>query len=276
AGVLDDWNRSFGRLTGYASEESIGRHIGFLCADPAAAREATDALLESAARDGSVETEGWRMRKDDSRIWADTLITPLRGTDGEIDGYAFLTRDISGRKQMEEGLREAANTDFLTGAFNRRHLENTGAREFARHRSEGKPLSLVMFDADHFKRVNDTHGHDAGDKVLVALSRTAAALVRRADVFARAGGEEFVLLLPETPLDGAAALAEKLRIRIKALEVEHAGAPIRFTCSFGVAAGADAASFDELVQHADQAMYQAKSEGRDKVCVFMPTGTAAA
>jgi len=272
AGLLDDWNRSLGRLTGYQREDAIGRHVGMLCVEEESAPAVIAPLLQRASREGSAEVEGWRVRRDGSRFWADTLVAPLRDLEGEVDGYAFITRDISERRREEENLRTAASTDFLTGAYNRRHLEAAGLREFAAHRASGKPLSVVMLDIDHFKRVNDTWGHDAGDKVLVALAGLVSSAIRGADVFARMGGEEFVVVLPGTPVEGAVALAEKLRLMIKALSIGVEGSEIRFTSSFGVSAAGEVASFESLLQYADEALYAAKSTGRDQVCAYRPAG----
>ncbi len=267
AGLLDDWNRSLGRLTGFDREDAIGRDAGMFFAAEDSAPGSVKPLLERAAQEGSAETEGWSVRKDGLRFWADTLVAPLRNLEGEVDGYAFITRDISERRRKEEDLRTAASTDFLTGAYNRRHLEGAGLREFAAHRTSGKPLSVIMLDIDHFKRINDTWGHDAGDKVLVALSGMVSSAIRGADVFARLGGEEFVVILPGTHLEGAVALAEKLRLKIKALSIDYEGSEIRFTSSFGVCAAEKVESFESMLQRADEALYSAKSGGRDRVCV---------
>lgn len=159
-----------------------------------------------------------------------------------------------------------ASTDPLTGALNRRAFMDAARREFSRVKRYGGELSCVAIDLDHFKSVNDTFGHAAGDLALTAVAGLARTRLRSPDLFCRFGGEEFTLLLPGTDLDGAVHLAEALRAGLARLELELEGVCFSLTGSFGVAAvlAADA-SVEELLARADQALYQAKEEGRDRV-----------
>ena len=169
---------------------------------------------------------------------------------------------------LQEQLREQANHDPLTGLYNRRYLDNTLERELARCKREGLPLALIMIDIDHFKRVNDTYGHQAGDGVLKALGAMLATLARAEDVACRYGGEEFLLLLPKMPLDAARERAEKLRTSFAAVTVPFGEFRLKTSLSIGIAVyPGHGKSADALVQCADRAMYRAKHEGRNRVAV---------
>jgi len=179
--------------------------------------------------------------------------------------FKFLhERDVE--HAYHEAIHEMVIRDGLTEIFNRRKFFEEGAREFARAQRHGRPLGLVMFDIDHFKEVNDGHGHLCGDAVLKQLALRVAALLRPEQVFARLGGEEFGILCPETSLDGGLALAEKLRALFEESPYEVGRRPIQVTCSFGVAAiTPDMPHFDALVEAADRALYRAKNDGRNRV-----------
>ena len=160
-------------------------------------------------------------------------------------------------------MEEQATTDSLTGVSNRRGLQQALLQGLAEARTGGKPLALVMFDIDHFKRVNDTHGHAVGDRILSQLAWLVQENVRDSDLFARWGGEEFVVLCRGTALAQASALAEKLR-RLIADHAFEGG--LRVTSSFGVAALGDGGSPAALFNAADGALYEAKQKGRNLVC----------
>ncbi len=159
-------------------------------------------------------------------------------------------------------LEELATTDALTGAYNRRKFNGLILAEIARVRRYEHPLSLLILDIDHFKRVNDTHGHEAGDEVLVVLAGLIRAGIRATDSLARWGGEEFVVLSPEVTVDEAMGLAERLRGAAGEYEYSFAG---RVTVSLGVAQHRAGETPDELFARADEALYAAKEGGRDRV-----------
>ncbi len=159
-------------------------------------------------------------------------------------------------------------TDSLTKAYNRQYLYQRLPDEMERSRRYGDPLSLVLFDVDHFKKLNDGHGHLAGDFVLRELVRLAHATVRDVDGLVRYGGEEFLILLPKTNLKGAAELAERLRAAVERAEFPWSDQKIRITSSFGVSELSASVSTDEqFLKQADDALYQAKSDGRNRVVV---------
>ena len=177
----------------------------------------------------------------------------LRRMNAELNG-------LNARLHLE------ATTDALTGCVNRRRFMQMLDTECARVRRHGGALSLLMADIDHFKRINDTHGHAVGDLALKHLAAVAARLLRHEDVFARIGGEEFVFLLPQTTLNGALAFAERVRAAIQAEPLAGAAGPIAFTVSIGAATSGGAAdSGSALLERADRALYAAKRSGRNRV-----------
>ncbi|HEX4326192.1 MAG TPA: GGDEF domain-containing protein [Burkholderiales bacterium] len=171
------------------------------------------------------------------------------------------------RGQLIEELRQMSSTDFLTGLLNRRAFAGLADSQIASARRHGAPLSLIIFDIDHFKKVNDLFGHDAGDTVLVEIARIARATFREEDFVARHGGEEFVALAPHCDLESAHQLAERLREAIEAATMLMPdGRPLNVTASFGVVAlTRPSDNLDTLLQGADRALYAAKESGRNRV-----------
>jgi len=169
------------------------------------------------------------------------------------------------------GLREQAITDPLTGLYNRRYLWEFLRREWVRARRKDESLAVIMIDLDHFKRINDTHGHEAGDFVLVAIAGLLGNQIRSSDIVCRYGGEEFALVLPEASLDNVRLRAEHIREAIRRLDLRYKGVPLgRITASLGVALFPHHAdSPDSLIRAADEAMYEAKHVGRDRT-IFSP------
>jgi diguanylate cyclase (GGDEF)-like protein len=166
-------------------------------------------------------------------------------------------------QQREAQIVAASLTDPLTGVGNRRRLEQALAMEVSRADRSGGSLCAFMADLDHFKRVNDTHGHEAGDKVLASFGDVLRRRTRATDIVARFGGEEFVVLMPTTSLEVATAIAERIREVVAALRIEPLPEPI--TASFGVAERAAGEPGDGLLRRADVALYEAKRLGRNRV-----------
>ncbi|MBN2497196.1 MAG: GGDEF domain-containing protein [Deltaproteobacteria bacterium] len=159
-----------------------------------------------------------------------------------------------------------ATRDALTGLHNRASLHDRLERELARHARYSRSLALVQLDLDRFKRINDEFGHPAGDKVLILVAEALRGCLRRCDLAARVGGEEFVVVLPETGQAQALALAEKMRKRIEAVQVVHKGQKIGVSASLGVASPRGKQTTAELLEAVDQACYRAKQSGRNRVC----------
>jgi diguanylate cyclase (GGDEF)-like protein len=171
--------------------------------------------------------------------------------------------------QLRETLRDQSVRDPLTRLFNRRFMEESIGRELARARRKKRSLSVLFLDIDHFKRFNDSYGHDAGDFVLQSVADLLLSLFRKDDVACRCGGEEFAVILPESPSEPAVARANVLRAEVKKLRLRHRDVNLGpITLSIGVATFPEHGSTpDDLLRIADQCLYQSKSSGRDRVTV---------
>jgi len=167
--------------------------------------------------------------------------------------------------QSEQQLREMATTDPLTRLRNRRSVLDTSMSEAAKQRRDGRPLSFVLCDVDHFKAVNDTFGHEAGDDVLKSVAKILRGGVREVDHAARWGGEEFLLLLPETAMPGAVLVANRLRESIADLKVPSKNGPLNVTMTFGVCTLHLNEPIEQAIARADKALYQGKHSGRNRV-----------
>ena len=197
-----------------------------------------------------------------------TGVVDLRSGDrfqvGSVHFKFLHERDVE--HAYHEAIYQMVMRDGLTEVFNQRKFQEEGAREMARALRHARPLTLILFDIDHFKRVNDTHGHLCGDAVLKQIASRVGALVRPEQVFARVGGEEFAVLCPECDLEGGVTLAGKLRTIFAERPFECGREPVTVTCSFGVAAALPGMrSLEDLVGAADRALYRAKNGGRDRV-----------
>jgi diguanylate cyclase (GGDEF)-like protein len=178
--------------------------------------------------------------------------------------------DITTRKRYEEKLKYLSVHDPLTGLFNRQELRNLLEKEMQRARRYQRDLSVCMIDIDHFKKINDTYGHPVGDKVLTILASIIKKTIRENDIAFRYGGEEFLIVLTETPVPQALSLAERLRKSIEAYEFKDSKeAEFNATVSIGVATFTEQIkSEEELLKTADQALYAAKKAGRNQVMSF--------
>jgi diguanylate cyclase (GGDEF)-like protein/PAS domain S-box-containing protein len=185
--------------------------------------------------------------------------------------------DVSDARALEERLRTLAITDPLTGLYNRRHFTELGEAELKRAARYGRPATIAVFDVDHFKAVNDDLGHATGDAVLREVTRILAGAVRSSDVVARMGGEEFAILFPETGLRAARATAERVRRKVLGQSFVSQGLPPerRITLSVGLAQPRAGEALCEAMQRADEALYAAKSAGRNRVVVFSHRGRTA-
>jgi diguanylate cyclase (GGDEF)-like protein len=192
--------------------------------------------------------------------------TVLWNDDGVCLGRVWFFRDISQQKQTEYTLRDLAHQDSLTGVPNRRFFLERANQELARSKRRSAPLSVAILDVDHFKQINDHSGHAVGDEVLKLLCNASQSILREEDIFARLGGEEFVVLLPDTNLEGAAVLAERLRQAIAANKLLLSSGEINCTVSIGVAIlKSTDTGIEECLMRADSAMYKAKQKGRNRV-----------
>lgn len=221
--------------------------------------------------------------KNGSTIWTEVTANGAYDPGGRFLEILGITRDISERKRYDRDLRQArddaemanralhianaelhqlATTDALTGAWNRRHFEQTAAAEVARIQRYGEPLSLILFDIDHFKSINDNYGHQIGDQVLTEITQRVRSTLRTTDLLARWGGEEFVVMIPHCGETDAAQLAEKIRTRVATRPFDRIGT---ITASFGVAQFAPNDTLDAWFKRGDDALYRAKEGGRNRV-----------
>ena len=209
-------------------------------------------------------------------MYQNTTLMPLKGLSGRIEQICLIIYDVTdvatNRRQLQaanQELQRLSSTDRLTGLFNRGHWEEMLRQDYARHCRYERNAALVMFDIDHFKKINDTFGHQAGDAVIQQTAELVRQCTRDADIAGRYGGEEFVVLLPDTACEGAANFAERLRQLIEAHEVVYESHRIRFTVSLGVAdLSLPTSGYAQLIERADNALYASKSSGRNRTTVF--------
>jgi len=272
---LLDVNETHCRVLGYSREELLNMKISDI--DPALDADLIKVIEEQIRNTGAARFETIHRRKDGS-----TFPVEVSAKLVVLDKpYALnISRDITERKLAEyevkilqEQLRNQAVHDPLTGLYNRRYLDETIKRELARAARYKQPVGIVMCDLDHFKLVNDTYGHLAGDEVLRVFAGLLKKHARGSDIVCRFGGEEFVLFLPDMPSAVAYQRAEQLRTELAAKPITFGAAVIRVTASFGVATFPEnGQTMDSLIGAVDAAMYQAKEAGRDRVVVSSVLG----
>lgn len=264
-GRMDEWNESIGRVTGWSADATLGQLYAMFYPIDAITIYMMADRLSDATNSGWSLYEGWCQKADGSQYWGSCMLVPVHG-DNPKPGFCLVIRDISDKRDAYETQRKAMSCDYLTGIANRRTFFEAAEMELARWQRSPRNLSLVMFDADFFKAINDTNGHPAGDAVLRHLASLLTAMFRQVDVVARVGGEEFAVLLSTTDLQGAMAVADRLRQAVQAQAVEVNGIQIRYTVSGGVASMDDTVSgLDVLMKRADDALYAAKAGGRNRI-----------
>lgn len=201
----------------------------------------------------------------DGRIF-ELLSCPIFN-ENRLNGTLWTFRDITEKKLAEENLQRMATTDSLTGLFNRQRFETELSQALAHIKRYRRDTSLIMFDLDHFKTINDNYGHNVGDEVLVELAKRSKSIVRESDILARWGGEEFIIILPETDAETAAEVAERLR---QYMETEPYSQVGKVTISLGVTAILSTDTKDSLLKRLDTALYEAKRFGRNRVVADFP------
>jgi len=259
------WNSYLNRLTGLTDAQLL--HMPSLLAIQEEDRPIAAATMKESFETGYSKAELHILTRDrGSRVF---LMTARRFKVKDSFYLVGVGVDTTDRQADELELELKAFTDPLTGLANRGHFMVMAEQELDRSRRYGHPLSLWMLDIDHFKNVNDTYGHHAGDLALQSLVDVSRKVLRELDIMGRVGGEEFAVLLPETDTEQALLVAERLRQKIASAAVPlEQGNTVSYTVSIGVATlGADETGIDALLGRADQALYRAKRTGRDKVCV---------
>ena len=259
-------NEAFIEKTGYTAEEVIGKTPRIL------QREGTDREDLNKIRKALEEKESVRVNlrnfsKKGNEYWVDLSILPLPDKSGNITHFAAIQRDITGYKKLEQDLQILCRTDPLTTAANRRAFNEIISQEFSRFKGSQKEYSLVMIDLDHFKSINDQHGHGARDRVLIEVTERCKDNLRVHDIIARLGGEEFCILLPYTNLDQAQKVAERLRQKIELMPIISDGNRIKVTVSVGISLVLEGDNDGhDAIERADKKLLEAKSLGRNRVC----------
>lgn len=281
-GIITYVNSKFCEISGYSKSELIGRshnivrHPGM---QKEAFKELWDTIKDKKPWQGIIKN----MQKDGTPYVVDSTVIPILDLDGDIVEYIAIRHDITELENTKEQLRtinnlmkskvdelylmtssleQQATIDKLTGIFNRDKFEECFSNKMNDAYRNNKKLSIILFDIDYFKKINDTYGHQLGDMVLQDIATVVANNVKISDVFARWGGEEFVILLPETDLEGAYLFAQKLRKLILEFSFTTVG---KITASFGVGELHENENKMTLFEKVDKALYQAKNNGRNRV-----------
>lgn len=275
---------------GFTPEELIGQPIIniFHPDDKEGVRLQIESCLENPQR--TVQIEARKVDKNGRIRWVRESACAVRDVEGHL--VVLVTcDDITKRKQAEDELRHAnrslqaahkelqqmfeheqvlARTDVLTGLFNRRHFFDLAVREFNGSLRYKRQLALILFDVDGFKKANDTFGHGFGDETLIKISQAAKSQVREVDILARYGGDEFVILMPQTNAEQAFLLAERIRKAVETADIDVEGIALSATISLGVAEIAPAidSSVESIISRADKALYQAKQSGRNHAVIY--------
>jgi len=280
------WNTFMENRSGIQPKDAHNQH--FFTLFPEIDQQWFSRKVESVATLGTPAFTVWEQRPylvrfknyqpitgQEAFMYQNTTLLPLHSPNSKIDHICLVIYDVTdvatNRHQLQAAnaqLQLLSSTDRLTGLYNRGHWEESLRAAHARHQRYGTALSLVMFDIDHFKRVNDTYGHQAGDKVIEQIAELVREHIRESDLAGRYGGEEFGVVLSDTDKAGAGIFAERLRKAVETMHVLHNGEAIRFTISLGVAdLSQPSTSHADLIAWADQALYTSKKTGRNRVTV---------
>jgi diguanylate cyclase (GGDEF)-like protein/PAS domain S-box-containing protein len=282
-GVITYVNDKFCEISGYTRDELIGKPHNII-RHPDMPREAFKDLWDTIKAKKSWNGVVTNMKKDGGQYIVDTTVIPILDVDGDVIEYIAIRHDITELEEAKQQLRninkamknkvdelysmtntleQKAFRDKLTGINNRENFEDIFTIEMTNAQANGLPLSLIIFDVDNFKLVNDTYGHQAGDIILIELVKLLESNIKNADVFARWGGEEFVILTPSTDIDGARNLAENLRKLVQLHSFSYV--ENQMTLSFGIAQFSSGDTKKTLFEKADGALYEAKKGGRNRV-----------
>lgn len=290
-GAANYFNKAWLEFTGRSLDQEMGNGwTEYIHSEDRAA--CLETLQESMPLRRVIKLEYRLLAADGSYRWIMDHGVPRFSEIGDFFGYIGSCVDVTDFKQAEDELHRAndsllaahreleqllsheqvlSRTDGLTGLYNYRHFFELASHEFEMSVRYKRPLSIIIFDMDKLKQVNDTYGHQTGDRMLILVAKTAASQIRSLDALARYGGDEFVILLPHTNLQMAASIAERIRFNLAALQIPTERGPLQVTLSIGVAdlrTNPPDQSVEQVVQRADQALYSAKQSGRNQVAIF--------
>lgn len=272
-GIITFASEAFCRISGYSKEELIGKPHNVV-RHPDTPKAVFENLWNTIEQGKSWQGEIKNLKKNGGFYWVRAVISPLRNERGKITGYVAIRQDVTLQKELEETLEKLtemtrrSHTDALTGLSNRSRLNELILMEIDRCERYGGDLCVALMDVDHFKRINDNYGHLIGDSVLKTLAKLLKSKTRKTDLAGRWGGEEFMIVLINTPLESALGKMEAVRRLIE--EQDFEGVP-RVTASFGVSRFQKGDTLESLVGRADVALYLAKEKGRNRVeCAALP------
>lgn len=276
-GVITTFNIGAENMLGYSSAQVCGtltlrqlhlpselaEHVGELTQRYGRSIKTCEAMLVEAVEEHGHHAHDWTfVRHDGSELQVGMQVSPVLDEHAQWIGYLAVCLDITERKRVEEELRTMSVTDALTGVYNRRYFQERLQAELLRAEGQGATFAVVMLDIDHFKGINDRLGHAVGDHVLQAICQRLCQRLRHSDVFCRLGGEEFMVLCPDTDSDQAHDLALQLWAALRGEPVDGVG---RVTASFGIASWRKGEGADALLLRADSGVYAAKLGGRDRI-----------
>lgn len=282
-------NPAWCKLMGYTAEEALELDVESLT--PPDQQERSNHNYEALVKGEikSMHITRKYLRQGGESFWADVYVSPLKDTEDNITGILGVIVDIDRLMQAEqelgqlnkqlsekndelkiavEELKHLASYDPLTHLMNRRVLSEAFHRETLRSKRKNQGLGLALCDIDNFKKLNDTYGHDVGDKALVEVSEVFLHEIRGTDYVGRWGGEEFLFILPDTGVEGIMVVIERIRKAVERIEIEKGDELVRFTASFGICYWEKDFDFATMIEEADKALYQAKRTGKNKSVLY--------
>lgn len=272
-GLITLMSPSCKAVLGYDADEMIGRPLASFYCTPAEREKILRALQEGNGKARHVEA--CLKHKEGTRVWILTNAYMRLDEQGQAVGVEGIARDISERKELEDTLTTLARIDDLTQVYNRRYFYEEAEKLLMLSHRYQRPAAMLMLDLDRFKQVNDIFGHRAGDDVLKHFAQICRDTVRETDIIGRTGGEEFAILLPETELDSAFQLAERIRSTVASSAVQLTDSALSYSVSIGVAVkDTEILHTQELLSQADKALYTAKEAGKNRIQIFETNKTA--
>lgn len=256
------------RMTGYTIDEIMNHYqeINYFLPETMMVMRRTLEIIKRMVKNNerfdSVRYEQKQLTKDGRIFWTDTVLTGVYDEDGQLKELLGVSRDITEQVRLRNEIISLSQTDKLTQLYNRSKLDDLLECEFRRSNRIGLPFAVILLDVDHFKKVNDQFGHQAGDAILIQMADIFRSCIRSTDSVGRWGGEEFLFVLPDTDEAGALRLAEKIRMRISETTFVN---PEQVTASMGVSVYRGTGTLTAVIARADDAMYAAKKAGRNQV-----------